>query len=509
VTTTARGLFSSAAWNHIGKVLEYVLLYSTSILIARSLGVEENGRFVGLFSVSQLLLVLCSFGLEVSLNKHIPQLQGSKSESEIRFVLRRLLLIRAMAFAAAASVALVCFFLIEDVFPSNVEEYLFLLLGYTAIGALVSPMAMVLTAQLRTLLNARITISIKAVELAGVVALSIGGISVASLFVLFISTGLLQLLAYLVFAKSNLLGEEQPIDVKPIITFGSIYWVNTIVDYFLGRHGDVLLLVNILPDSSQASLYDVAYSIIRVALLGMTVGMSGVTFATFAKLASGSRDGLDRFYGFMVRMNSLLTIPIFAFLLFHAAPVVHLLYSSGYDGATKLAQGMAGFLIASRLFAGAENAEYLLSIGHVAKVVGIGVMAALTNIVLNILLIPRLESMGSVVASGVSNLLVNAMGAILVLRISGGKLQVAYWTKIVIVCCGASWLSGVLIASESTAMFFVQVFTYAISVLGLLALTKPLTTGDVAWLSGIDGRLAVPLRLFTRSTQDIASGETR
>ncbi len=39
--------FRSAVWNHAGRILEYVLMYVTSILIARGLGVQENGMVKG------------------------------------------------------------------------------------------------------------------------------------------------------------------------------------------------------------------------------------------------------------------------------------------------------------------------------------------------------------------------------------------------------------------------------------------------------------------------------
>ena len=96
--------FRSALWNHAGKILEYMLMYLTSVLIARGLGVQENGVFVGLFSVSQLFLVLMSFGLEVSLNKHVPQLEGERRDERLRFVFRRALAIRVVAVLVLAAV---------------------------------------------------------------------------------------------------------------------------------------------------------------------------------------------------------------------------------------------------------------------------------------------------------------------------------------------------------------------------------------------------------------------
>src|SRR4030042_4371537 len=98
-----RTIFQSALWNHAGKLLEYLCVYLTSVIIARALGVQGNGIYAGLISLSQLLLVLSSFGLETSLNKHIPQLDPTTQAEQTRFILRRVLLVRTGLFLLFAA----------------------------------------------------------------------------------------------------------------------------------------------------------------------------------------------------------------------------------------------------------------------------------------------------------------------------------------------------------------------------------------------------------------------
>jgi O-antigen/teichoic acid export membrane protein len=235
-----------------------------------------------------------------------------------------------------------------------------------------------------------------------------------------------------------------------------------------------------------------------MASLAMTVGLGGVTLATFAKLAVSPGESLDRFYTLMIKMNSLLTIPLFAFLLFNARGIVEMLYSSEYAGAILLVESMAAFRIASRIFAGSENAEYLLALGRVRTVVFVGIAAASLNIILNIGLIPAMGAAGSVVASGTANLVVNMLGAFMVSRISGARPDILFWAKVAGACCIVSWLSSTIIPDGMTAILIGGV-AYCIVVLAVLSVVKPLSEIDSEWLSKIDRRLVSPLRWFTRA----------
>ena len=336
------------------------------------------------------------------------------------------------------------------------------------------------------------------IELCSILLLAKFQFTVQNIFILFLSTSSLHVAAYATFSRMNFLGETEAVDMKPIITFGSIYWLNTIVDFVLGRQGDVLFLTNLLPDSSQAGLYDVAYSIAQLASLAMTVGLSGVTFATFARLAVSDTEAMDKFYAFSIRIISLLTIPLYAFLAFNAGSVLSVLYSNKYAGAVSLVQGILLFRTASRLFGGGENGEYLLSHGRVGTLVTLGVISATTNFLLNVLLIPKLGAMGAVIASGCGNILVNLLGAFAVYKVSVNRMQVLFWGKLTGACFLASFICLNLVPTTSFLSLIVAGLLYALVIGSLLLLIKPLTAADYRWLSQIDARLADVLQRFTQ-----------
>ncbi len=494
----AKATFHSILWNHAGKIAEYILMYAASILIARGLGAAENGTFVGLLSLSQLLLVLCSLGLETSLNKFIPQLAHGNNDAKIAFALRRMLLLRITVCFAVGILFYAAVVLFAVPFLGQSHKVLLFVLLFTWVRSIYPLFAMVLTAQLRTILTTRISVTIRSIELISILVIMQFGLSVERLIFLFLSTSALHVLAYAIFSRIPMLGPAEAVDMKPIIQFGAIYWINTLVDFVLGRQGDILFLTNLLPNPSQAGLYDVAYSLAQMTSMGATLGFAGVTFATFARLAVSDRETMDQFYGFSIRVISLLTIPLYAYLLFNAETIIVILYSTKYLEATSLVQGIILFRILSRLFGGPENAEYLLSTGHIRKLVGYGIAAGIMNILLNIFLVPTLGATGSVIAGGVGNLAVNAMAAYGIYRYSSNNIQFAFWAKLTVLAIGTSFISTLVFFATGIVSLIVGAIIYT-AILGFgLYWMKPLTASDTEWFQKVDRRLGIWLAPFTR-----------
>jgi O-antigen/teichoic acid export membrane protein len=499
--------FKSAVWNHAGKILEYVLMYVTSVLIARGLGVQENGTFVSLLSISQLLLVLTSFGLEVSLNKHIPQLSGEQRDDRLRFVLRRALALRAFIIVGLALVIYLTMGLLPGLLSPLFSSYIWLLLAYTSVRSLVALLSIVLVAELQTRTTSLINVTTRTLEVVLIGLMVSNEMTTMKAFLVFVSTGTLQLSVYVVAARYRLFGSSERQAVLPLVAFGGIYWVNAVVEFFLGRQGDVLLLTMLLPDTTQTSLYDVAFAISQLASLSMTIGLGGITLATSARLALRDPKLLEQFYGFMIRIRSLLSIPLYAFILFNASSVLHLMYSSRYLAAASLVQSIAGFRIASRLFGGPENAEFLLSRSQVSKLVGIGIVGAMVNVGLDILLIPKMGAMGAAVGSGLGNLAVNVLGALSVYQGSSVRVQWMFWLKVVTATGAASCVCNIIFPSQSLPMIFLQVLAYLLLTASLLLLVKPLAIADREWLSKTDNRLAVLLVHFSSKESRILRSE--
>jgi O-antigen/teichoic acid export membrane protein len=494
--TLLKKAFTGILWNSAGKMLEYILLYLVSILVARGLGLFQNGTYATLISVAQMILVLSSMGLEAALNKTIPQFDGPEAPSRIRFLLLRAAGVRVSVFLLATALLLLAVKVFRLYSAESLTEYLVLLFVYAAIRSLTTLVTTSLTALFRTDIVSIVGVAMRAIELSVIAALSARGLSIPNLLALFSVTGACQIVLSLSLLRRSLIGDMAPHSLRPFFAFGAIYWINSIVDYFLGRHGDVLFLAGLTSDPSQASMYDVSFSLTHLAGLALTIGFGGVTFATFARLALGPASAVDEFYGFLLRLISFLAVPLYAFLAFNARPVVSLFYSPAFSGAVALVQGMVFFKIASRLFGGGENTEYLLARGRVGWVSSAGVAAAGVNIALDVILIPTYGAFGAVMGSGFANLFVNATTRVLVGRYSRVPLQLTSWSKIAASALLMSWVVAMLFVPEEPVSLLGRLCVFTIGIIVLAAILKPFSAEDVRLLSEVSPQLAGRVRFL-------------
>ncbi len=486
--------FRSLLWNHLGKILEFLLVYVSSVLVARIIGVQENGKLAALVSISQLLLAFSSLGLETSLNRFVPRLPGDSGQA-VRYLLGRLLRVRLMLFGVVAAIWIGVSQLSQGTIFPALEGYGLLLLFYAVTRSVIPLFGMALTARMDTALNARISLVVRGVEVVAIIVAGLLSPTLHTVLIIFICSGFLHIVLYRWMADPLFVGEETATSVKPLLLFGGILWINVILDYVLGRQGDIALLSALTPDPAQASFYDVASALVRMVSLSTTIGFSGVSLAAFSRLSTLETGRLDSFYASLLRGVSLLTIPLLGFVLFHAHPIVCFLYSPRYEATVPLIQGLIIFRLLARLFGTSENAEYLLSIGNARAIAVIGVCGAAVNIAGDVLLIPRWGAFGAVLATGVANVLVNGVSAWLVLRKSRASLQWDCWVKLCVGSCVGSWLSGLAIPQEDLLSLSGRVALYLIVLAGTLWIAKPLTAADAERAAGLHPRLGSLLRL--------------
>ena len=502
--TRAKAMAEGYLWNHVGKVLEYLLLFFTTVLIARGLGVEANGVYAALVSFAQLLVVFSSLSLESSLNRFVPQLNVSEHQAggaRLRFMLRRVFLLRTVLLVAVIGVAFLIVHLFGMHLPAATARYFWLLAGYAAVRSFVQLLNMVFVAQLRIVPLVRIAVGVRAAELAGIAGMLLTGMTVESVMVFLIATAVLQIGACFYVGRSDFTGDVQPHSMRPIYAFGAIYWTNTIVDYFLGRQGDVLFLTTLLPTPVPSSMYNVAFSVVLVATQGLTLGLGGITLTWFSHLAVTSSGTMDRFYAFLVRFVSLMVLPVLIFIFFNAGPIITLFFSQEFAAAAILVQGMIIFRVVARLFAGSENAEFLLAKGETFSVVQIGVIGAAANVILDVLLIPRYLAFGAVIGSGCANLIVNVLGSLYVRRRAGHPVvQWAYWGLVTLSAVIAGVITSYLLTGGGWMLFMGRGVAFCGLTALFLYLVKPFPALDTAWVSEISQPIARLFRLYAHRT---------
>ncbi len=326
-----------------------------------------------------------------------------------------------------------------------------------------------------------------------------GSLNITTVLVICIVGSGVQVIGYAIASRTEWTGPLERVPVAPVVAFGAVFWLNTIVDYFLGRQGDVMFLTALRPESASASLYDVAYSIVQIGMMALTVGLGGVVLAAMSQYAATDRSRMNALYHVTVRVTSLLTIPFLAYLAVEAPDLIALVYSDAYAGAADVLRILLCLRIASRLFASGENADYLLALGKVWTVVRIGIIAACVTVAMHLCLIPHWGAIGAAVASGSGVLLANALGGITAMRVGGVAMQWRTWIRVVapVVCAGA-----VSLALPHTGSSWLQILYTGVVFFGLFAfiltVTRPLYREDLDAVRSAVGGLPRVFHLIAR-----------
>jgi peptidoglycan biosynthesis protein MviN/MurJ (putative lipid II flippase) len=125
-----------------------------------------------------------------------------------------------------------------------------------------------------------------------------------------------------------------------------------------------------------------------------------------------------------------------------------------------------------------------------------GVAAAITNVGLDIILIPIYGAFGAVLGSGCANLLVNAVTRMLVLRTSAIPLQFISWSKLTVASLLMSGAVSVLLLPENPVSLLGRMCIFTIGIVVFTAVLKPFTADDVSLLGEVSPVLARRCKIF-------------
>ena len=106
------------------------------------------------------------------------------------------------------------------------------------LGRAFAPLAAaVLVAHYRTDRTALVGGSTRLLELMVLFVLYRSGLSLQMTLLVVTGTIVLQVIGYVAAAREYWKGAHVPVSMHPIWMFGTLFWVNSLVDYFLGRQG--------------------------------------------------------------------------------------------------------------------------------------------------------------------------------------------------------------------------------------------------------------------------------
>ncbi|MDI6803694.1 MAG: oligosaccharide flippase family protein [Bacteroidota bacterium] len=417
------------AWNHAARVLEYVLIYFFSVFVARSLGPHGNGVYASIVSISQLLIAISSAGIDLALNRFLPQYTESNAHPKINYITQRLILIKIFILSALGALLTLGWADVQTLFhlDSPSEQFLFFIIAYGSLRSLQSAILSVWVSQLRTKPIFVINTIALSIQIIFIFILSTNGLILNEVLQVMLLCSTLSMIAHLIVVRRYIFYGGEKVNLRPIFIFSGWLWLNTLMEYFLGKQGDIAVLGIFGISKSEIGYYDIAHALAQIPAFAFGAGFAGITISMFAKLASEQKDKIKEFWIKLTSLVSQISIPLFCFSIIYAKEIIALLYSKEFIPAVSLFQLLLASRLVARIFGGGENAEALLSLRAEKSIFLLSLYGALLNIILNILLISKFGVLGVAIATSAVIILVNFGSWLLLYKRIRTPLQIINW----------------------------------------------------------------------------------
>lgn len=473
------------AWNYAGRIGEFGLRFLFVSLVAKRLGPGPFGVYSFAASVVAAGTLLGALGYEQALNNFIPTHRGDDERQT--YILRRILGLRVLVFAALSLVgAALAPLFVQWLGPvaSGVVWALPYLFGFNVANLL----AYFWVGKLDLKLVAVVRISTQAANLGLAWWLLGKGYGPEAMLLLIGITASVAAVVLLIHTRKYLSGPESPQPMGRIHRFAVNLGVTNGINYLLGQQSDVALLGLLIRDTEQLGLYNLAATLNLIVGTALLIGFEGVSQSALAEMAVRGKSYVRATWRTLIKLTALLAVPVSAFAAIHAGKIVGL-YGAGYAQAEPLLRAYLGFTLVARFLGGGTNTATLYAIREEHWPLRIRAVTGLLNLALALLLIPRMDAMGAVLATGVALLLtVSAETAVTVARIGAAyPVRFAVLTGLcTALAAAASYpLTGPgLLRLFAGAAAFLAVFAVA------FALSRPLEPEDAALARRLSSRVA-------------------
>jgi O-antigen/teichoic acid export membrane protein/ubiquinone/menaquinone biosynthesis C-methylase UbiE len=499
------------AWNHAGRLIEYCLMYLFSVLIARTLGADKNGEYAVFLSFTQLLLIISSLGFENSISAYFSKLLQETSHENVGGVFRHLLLLRLAGIIILGGIA----FIAKDIlsawmhFPISVTDAWFIVILYFSFRSVVSLLTSFQIAKVQTATIAFINIAVRLVELIGAYILISNGGGIKEIFLLIVITAAGQIGGYVILLKELFTGTAPAQVLKSIRSLSGKFWLNSIIEFILGRQTDILLLSYFMIGTQLIGQYDVASAFALLINIGLTTGMYGLIVRSFSTMEVSNRQLLPSYWEFLTRVVIVLVVPVFIATSFFANEIIPLIYSEKYSGSIPFFQVLSVFLISTRLMGGGIAADYLQASGNVRLLLISSIVSGLSNLVLALILIPKYGALGAVFATGLAALVIAGMHGYYSRKLLHIRFPLRTGILIILGSLASAVVIGELPLLFPTLYIVVSLIIYEILFLILCYFIKPFTMKDLEFLEALPLLWKKILCVFARYSGKISVGKTR
>ncbi|MBN1542870.1 oligosaccharide flippase family protein [candidate division KSB1 bacterium] len=494
---SAPKLSHAVAWNHLTKVSGYGLDFLLSIVLARALGSRLFGLYSELYNFIFIFSLFSLMGMDTSVNVYLPEYKAD-ARRLAGFVKKALSRLLWTTLAVALVIVLIKSQLAKVVQSDEISFLLEAAVVFLIFYNLQVFMQAVLTSFFYTRFLFLANTLLKTLLI--VVALFVLG-NQGTLRQLILVFGLVYsatVLVYLIKIGPVVFGRSVPVDLKAFYRFGYKAWSINFVNYFLGRYSDILLLGMLGAGKDQIGFYTIAFTLTMALSYVFTAGLTGVLLTAFSAMyIQGNTTAIKESWRAICQFMIFLCVPVFGYAVLHAKTILPLIYSAEYEPAVLLFQLFALFNIGVVLLGSGLNSTVLYAIRQENRVLRFRLVCGLSNVGLNLFLIPHYGAMGAIIATGISLILT----VLLEFRSLVGLLGIRFpgrFTTMVIFCSLVALLISSYLSTETLFGLVINLGVFAILLITLLFWLKPFSRLQIEILYKMNRSLARIISLFAR-----------
>lgn len=425
-------IISGLFWGQLGMSGRALICFVVSILAARFLGAHQYGIYVAAASLIVLLIRFTEMGINAIYNRYIPQYQVEGLHGQCSYLVRRVFLARMLLLAIASFVLNnQADRLVALVGAPELKHYIPLVTIWFLVRATMDCFLFVIWAQIKMKFYSAVELGVSIGQLVGILVLRVYGISVASLIVLMILVGVVQLIFFGIRAAPVFLAHPKKVMMRPIVRFGMIIWLSTVLLYFVNKSIDIFMILHYLGDSSLAAYYDVAHMLVYTGGLGLLAAVNTLALPILSEAHSlEGMEGMRRSWVFLVKISVFVAVPPLFFTAQHGDSIIQALYGGEYLPSVPLLIIFAALVIVSLFLASGVIAAVFVTLDREKTVLTMQGFNGLLNVALNMLLIPRMGVWGAVIATGGSRVITALVFLVIALRSMKASLPIRFFGRL-------------------------------------------------------------------------------
>lgn len=441
-------LFSS-----VGIYTEYFLGMLTSIIIARHLGPAEFGAYSLVIWLVATGVAVTNSGAASAAIKFVAELRGSGRESMIHPLLAWLRRAQWLFLAAVVAAGIGLFALYGDHVMPGFDHRLLLAI-------------LVLTTCLRAayMFNIGIAKGYENFRVTAVIAVIVTPVNLIGVLAAWWLDGPMEMFLAVFTVTSAVFWWASRVQVGRLLPprasalpldaelrgrlrrYTAMVAITVTVSFITASEVEVLFL-SLLDSQAAAGQFKVAYQLASGAALLVPGVFGALLLPMMANALSQGREVAGRRLSASTTYLALLAVPLVAFGMVFAVPIIGLLYGQAYSPAAPVFAVCLAAVAVSTLSQGASG--YLLGADRQKELMTVVIIGAAIKIALDVVLISRYGLSGAVAAFAVTSCAVAVALIALALRASGARLEAVRLLRIVLsgaIAAGAGWSMWALLA---------------------------------------------------------------